>query len=217
MAQTYELAATPRERTGTGAARALRREGYIPAVIYGTDQPAMAVAVSAREVLRRLHGGGFYTTVATLDIAGDKVQVIPRDYQLEPVRDTLLHVDFLRIGKDTVLSVDVPVHFVGEEESPGLKRGGVLNVVRHTVELDCPANEIPSYIECDLAGLDIGDGIHISAVTLPENVKPTIRDRDFTIATIAAPAGLKSEEEEAADAAAAEEGAAEAEEGEAEE
>src|SRR5690606_4301288 len=144
-----------------------------------------------------IFGGGFLTTIATIDVDGKKIQVLPKDYQLDPVRDFVMHVDFLRIGKGTVVTVNVPVHFINEETAPGIKRGGVLNVVRHEVEFTCPATAIPEYIEVDLDGMDIGDSAHISTVKLPEGVQPTITDRDFTIATIAAPAGLKSEESEA--------------------
>ncbi|HEX2255485.1 MAG TPA: 50S ribosomal protein L25/general stress protein Ctc, partial [Afifellaceae bacterium] len=161
----------------------------------------------------RIQSGGFLTTLANIDVNGESIRVIPKDYQTEPVRDFLLHVDFLRIGVGTRLTLDLPVHFINEEEAPGLERGGVLNVVRHTVEVEVPADSIPDAIVVDLSGFDIGDSIHISNVTLPEGVRPTITDRDFTIATIAAPAVLMTEEEMAE-----EEGeAAEAEEGEAEE
>jgi large subunit ribosomal protein L25 len=192
---TYELKAEARERVGKGSARHLRRNGKIPAVIYGDKQPPQAITLPYKEVFLKIHAGGFMTTLATIDIDGTKVSVLPKEYQLDPVRDFLLHVDFLRIGKDTVVTVEVPVHFVGEADSPGLERGGVLNVVRHAIELHCPANAIPEFIEVNVAGLDIGEGVHISAVSLPEGVRPTITDRDFTIATIAAPAGLKAEEE----------------------
>lgn len=195
--ETYELTAEARDRVGKGSARHLRRSGKIPAVIYGDKQPPMPIALPYKDVFLKIHGGGFLTTLATIDVDGTKIPVLPKDYQLDPVRDFPVHVDFLRIGKDTIVTVDIPVHFVGEEESPGLERGGVLNVVRYAIELHCPASAIPEYIEVSVAGLDIGDGVHISAVTLPEGVSPTITDRDFTIATVAAPAGLKSEEEEA--------------------
>jgi large subunit ribosomal protein L25 len=131
-------------------------------------------------------------------VGGDKIQVLPKEYQLDPVRDFPLHVDFLRVSKNTLVTVQIPVRFLNEEKSPGIKRGGVLNVVRHEIEAHVPANAIPDAIEVDLAGADLGATIHVSAVNLPEGVKPTITDRDFTIATIAAPAGLKSEESEAA-------------------
>ncbi len=202
MAQTYELVATVRDRVGKGAARALRREHKIPAVIYGDGKTALPIALPKKEVSLKLLAGGFLTTVATIDVGGEKIRVLPRDYQVDPVRDQLVHIDFLRITAGDTIAVEVPVHFLNEAASPGLKRGGVLNIVRHEVELECPADAIPANIEVDLTGLDIGDSVHISAVKLPEGVTPTISDRDFTIATIAAPAVLTAEEA-AEDAAAA--------------
>lgn len=212
MSEQAQLSATAREPRGKGGARAIRRDGRIPAVIYGGEEPPVSISLPYKEVDLRIHHGGFMTTVLTLDVDGKPVRVIPRDFQLDPVKDAPLHVDFLRITKDSVLTVEIPVHFVNEEDSPGLKRGGVLNIVRHTVEVTCPAEEIPEQFVCDLTGLDINDSIHISAVTLPDRVHPTITDRDFTIATIAAPAGLKDEDEEAAAAEAEAEGEGEAEE-----
>jgi large subunit ribosomal protein L25 len=204
MSQSYELKAEARDRVGKGSARQLRAKGLVPAVIYGDKQAPLAIALSYKDVYYKIHGGGFMTTLATIDVGGKKIQVLPKDYQLDPVRDFPVHVDFLRIGKDSVVTVDVPVHFENEEKSPGIKRGGVLNIVRHEVEFHVPANAIPEFITVDLTGTDIGDSIHISAVKLPAGAKPTIADRDFTIATIAAPAGLKSEDNaETAEAAAA--------------
>ena len=191
--QAYELKAEARERVGKGSARDVRRNGKVPAVIYGGKQPPVAIALPYKDVYMKIHGGGFLTTVATIDVNGEKIQVLPKDFQLDPVKDFPMHVDFLRIDRDSVVTVDVPVHFVNEELSPGLKRGGVLNIVRHEVEFVCPANAIPEFITVDLTGVDLGDSIHISSVKLPDGVKPTIADRDFTIATIAAPAGLRSE------------------------
>jgi large subunit ribosomal protein L25 len=203
MGTPYELAASVRNTSGKGSARAVRREGLIPGIIYGGDEAPVSIKLSYRDLNLKLLGGGFMTTVVTLDIDGTKVRAIPRDYQLDPVRDTPLHVDFLRVTKDSLVTVDVPVHFINETASPGIKRGGVLNIVRHTIEVLCPVDNIPSQFVADLTGLDIGDSLHISKVTLPENVRPTIRDRDFTIATIAAPAGAKDAEADAAAAAAA--------------
>lgn len=137
------------------------------------------------------------TTVATIDVNGEKIQVLPKDYQLDPVRDFTMHVDFLRVSGNTEVSVEVPVHFVNEEKSPGIKIGGVLNIVRHEVELLCPANDIPEFLTLDLTGAKIGDSLHISAVKLPAGVRPVISDRDFTIATIVAPAAGVTEEEPA--------------------
>jgi len=195
MAQEFVLEATVRDRVGKGAARALRRENKIPAVIYGDKQQPLPIALPYKDVFLKLHAGGFLTHVWTIKVDGKSIRVLPRDYQLEPVRDFLVHVDFLRIGRNSRVAVEVPVHFENEEESPGLKRGGVLNIVRHTVELECPADSIPESISFDLTGLEIGDSIHISATTLADGVEPTITDRDFTVATIAAPAVLTAAEE----------------------
>lgn len=198
MSQSYELKAEARERVGKGSARELRRNGMVPAVIYGDKQTPLSIALNYKDVYYKIHGGGFMTTIATINVDGKKIQVLPKDYQLDPVRDFPMHVDFLRVSKNTVVTVNIPVHFINEEKSVGIKRGGVLNIVRHDIEAHVPANEIPDFIEVDLAGTDLGDSIHISSVNLPKDVKPTITDRDFTIATIAAPAGLKSEADEEA-------------------
>ncbi|CAD7024104.1 50S ribosomal protein L25 [Pseudorhizobium endolithicum] len=192
--ESYELKAEARERVGKGSARELRRNGFIPAVIYGDKQPPISIALSTNEVTKRIHAGGFMTTIATIDVGGKKYQVLPKDYQLDPVRDFTMHVDFLRVSKDTEVTVEVPVHFINEDKS-GIKIGGVLNVVRHTVEFQCPADAIPDSITVDLAGHKIGDSLHISHVTLPKGVKPVITDRDFTIATIVAPAAGVEEEQ----------------------
>lgn len=190
---SYELKAEARERVGKGSARAIRRNGKIPAIIYGDRQPPLPIILSYKDIYYKIHGGGFMTTIATIELDGQKIRVLPKDFQLDPVRDFPMHVDFLRVSKDTVVTVEVPVHFVNQEKSSGLKRGGVLNIVRHEVEVTCPADEIPEFITVDLAGTDIGDSIHISAVSLPAGVTPTIQDRDFTIATIAGSSGMKSE------------------------
>ena len=194
MANATELSAQPRDRVGKGAARALRREGLIPAVIYGEKQPPVTVSISYKDAHKRIYDGGFLSHVITLDLAGEKHKVIPRDYQLDPVRDFPMHVDFLRIGANTRLNVQVHVSFINELESPGLKRGGVLNIVHHTVELSCPADAIPDHITVDLTGLDIGDTVHISSIQLPEGVTVHSHEDDLTIATIVAPSALKSEE-----------------------
>lgn len=201
----YELKAEARAQVGKGSARELRRNGLIPAVIYGDNKAPVSIALSRKDVTKKIHDGGFMTTLVTIEVDGKKHSVLPKDYQLDPVRDFLMHVDFLRVSKNTQVTVEIPVHFENEEKSPGLKRGGVLNVVRHTVECNCPANAIPDAITIDLTGLELGAGIHISHVSLPEGVEPTITDRDFTIATIASPAGLKSDDNAADGEEAAEE------------
>ncbi|MGK2740404.1 50S ribosomal protein L25/general stress protein Ctc [Tepidicaulis sp. LMO-SS28] len=197
MAEVRTLEAAARERAGKGAARAVRREGRIPAVIYGDKQAPELISLPKNEIERLWNTGTFMSHLVDIEVNGKKERAIPRDVQLDPVLDFVVHIDFLRLGKDATIDVEVPVHFVNEEASPGLKRGGVLNIVRHDVELSCPAEEIPEFIEIDVTGLEIGDSIHISSVKLAKGVKPTITDRDFTIATIAAPAGLVSSEAEA--------------------
>lgn len=192
---SYELKAAKRDRVGKGAARELRRNGQVPAVIYGDKQAPLAIALNYKELYYKIHGGGFLTTVATIDVDGAKIQVLPKDYALDPVKDFPIHVDFLRVSKSTLVTVEVPVHAINQDKSPGLKRGGVLNMVRHEVEFLCPADAIPDFIEIDLAGRDIGDSIHISSVKLPEGVKPVISDRDFTIATVAGSSAMKPESE----------------------
>ncbi|MTI43623.1 LSU ribosomal protein L25P [Roseibium hamelinense] len=195
MATSYELKASARERVGKGSARALRREGLLPAVIYGDKKPPLSIAVPIKETTLTLHKGGFMTHIGTITVDGKKHQVIAKDYQLHPVRDDVMHVDFLRVGKDTTLTVEIPVHFLNEDKCPGIKKGAVLNIVRHAVEVTVPADEIPEAFEIDLSKAQPGDTLNISDVNLPENVHPTITDRDFTIATIAAPAGMKSEDD----------------------
>ena len=217
MAQTSVLKAEVRDRVGKGAARAVRRQDKVPAVIYGEKKPPIPITLPQRELSQRLAAGGFLTHLLQIKVGDEDIRVIPKDYQLDPVRDFLIHVDFLRVGEGARLTLEVPVHFNNHADSPGLKRGGVLNVVRYGVELVVPADAIPESLEVDLTGLEIGDSVHISAITLPEGVAPTITDRDFTIATIAgaAPAAAEEEEGEEADGEApegegAEEGAAEA-------
>ncbi|MEX2200391.1 MAG: 50S ribosomal protein L25/general stress protein Ctc [Dongiaceae bacterium] len=213
MTEVQMLKVEPRERAGKGAARAVRRAGSVPAVVYGLKQPPVLVSVEPRELTRQLNKSGFFATLIDLEIGGKKERVIPRDVQFDPVNDRPIHADFMRVGKDTKLYVNVPVHFFNHEAAPGIKRGGVLNVVRHQIELICSPENIPQSIEIDLTDLEIGDGVHISIVKLPEGVRPAIADRDFTIATIAAPSAIRMEAQEAAEAAAAAEAATAAAEG----
>lgn len=196
MSDMKKLSAVARDRVGKGAARAIRRQGMIPAVVYGVGQPPKAIAIQFKEAKKLIYDGGFMTTMFEIDIQGDKERVIPRDYQLDPVKDMPIHIDFFRVAKGQMVTVDVPVHFLNQETCVGIKRGGTLNVVRHTVELNVPADAIPDAIEIDIQNLEMGDSLHISAVTLPKGCTPTIDDRDFTIATIATPAGFKEEAEE---------------------
>ena len=194
MAANKVLKAQAREGVGKGAARELRRQGRVPAVIYGDKKPPVTVSVAFKDALKSIYSGGFKSHVLDLDVDGTIHKVIPRDYQLDVVMDQPVHIDFLRVSGNSTITVEVHVEFINEEKSPGLKRGGTLNVVRHTVELIAPANAIPEAVTVDLSGTEIGDSLHISAVTLPKGVKPTITDRDFTIATVVAPSGLKSAE-----------------------
>ena len=200
MAEAIELKGWARARHGKGGARAERREGRVPGVVYGDKQGPEAISVDYRTIHQQLHTGHFQSTIYVLDVDGTKTRVIPRAVQLDPVRDFPIHVDFLRLSKDALVTVDVPVRFLNEAASPGLKRGGVLNIVRHEIPVRCPADAIPDHFEVDLTGLEIGDSVHISAVKLPEGVRPTITDRDFTVATIVG----RAAEEPAPGAAAAE-------------
>ena len=184
MAEAIELKAWARQGSGKGGARAVRREGRVPGILYGDKKDPQTIAVDYTAISLQLHTGHFQSTVFTLNVDGTKTRVIPRDVQLDPVRDFPIHVDFLRLSKDALVTVDVPVRFLNEAASPGLKRGGVLNIVRHEIQVRCPSDAIPDHFDVDLTGLEIGDAIHISAMTLPEGVRPTTTDRDFTVATI---------------------------------
>jgi len=187
MSDVQNLSAELRSRAGKGAARQTRRDGRVPGVIYGNKQPATLISVAPKELTKELRKRAFQATLFDIELAGKKERVLPRDVQFDPVSDAPIHVDFMRVGEHSRVRVDVPVRFLNEGTSPGLKRGGVLNVVRHEIELICSVDAIPRIIEIDLDGLDIGDSIHISMVKLPEGVRPTITDRDFTIASIAVP------------------------------
>jgi large subunit ribosomal protein L25 len=204
MAEAIELKAWARARSGKGAARATRREGRIPGILYGDKQEPETIAVDYRAISLQMHTGHFQSTIFTLDVDGKKTRVIPRGVQVDPIRDFPIHVDFMRVGKDALVTVEVPVRFLNEAASPGLKRGGVLNIVRHEIPVRCPADAIPDHFEVDLTGLEIGDSVHISAIALPKGVRPTVTERDFTVATIVG----RSAEEPVAGAAAAAEAAA---------
>ena len=202
MADMIEMKATARPRAGKGAARAVRREGKIPAVIYGDKKDPETIALDENELWKIVTKGKFLSSVFMIDLDGRKLKVLPRDVQVDPVKDRPVHVDFQRVAADGMIRVKVPVKFINELLSPGLKRGGVLNVVRHDVEVICPADRIPLAFEFNLEGLEIGKSIHISAVTMPPNVRPTITNRDFTVATVAG-ASAKGEVEAAPVAVAA--------------
>ena len=194
MSEQLTLPAETRDRAGKGASRALRRDGRVPAVIYGEKKEPMSVHVEEKLLTKMLSTGHFMNTVVMVDAGGKSHRTLPKDVQFHPVSSRPIHVDFLRIGEHSQVHVNVPVSFTGEDDSPGLTRGGVLNIVRHDLELICDAAHIPDQIEISLEGMDIGDSIHISQVKLPKGSKSAIEDRDFTVATIVAPSAMKSEE-----------------------
>jgi large subunit ribosomal protein L25 len=192
MSDQLTLSAETRDKGGKGASRELRRQNRIPAVIYGNKQEPQMIHVEEKALVKLLMTGHFTNSVIELELDGKSTTTLPKDVAFHPVTDRPLHVDFLRIAKGAKVEVNVPVLFINEEKSPGLKRGGVLNVVRHELELICDAAKIPDDIQVDVTGFDVGDSIHISSVTLPEGSVSAITDRDFTIATIVAPSSLKS-------------------------
>ena len=194
MSDALTLPAELRERAGKGASRELRRNGRVPAVIYGGNDEPTTIHVEEKLLMKQLMTGHFMNSIVMIEIDGKTVRTLPKDVAFHPVNDRPLHVDFLRLSANATVHVNVPVVFANEEASPGLKRGGVLNVVRHELELVCDANSIPDEVVVDVTGADVGDSIHISAVTLPKGTQTAITDRDFTIATIVAPSALKSEE-----------------------
>lgn len=208
------LPVSVREDTGTGPARAARREGFVPGTLYGGKLGPVSIAIRENVLRKAINSGKFLSNMVTLEHDGEKQSVIPKDVQFDPVTDFPLHVDLFRVDEDSVIDVEVSVVFLGEDKSPGLKRGGALNVVRHSVELSCPAGSIPESIEIDISGLEIGDSVHISDVTLPEGIKPTIDDRDFTIATVAGARAAIEDEEDDVEGEEAEDGETEAAEGE---
>jgi len=201
MADVVEFPAVARERAGKGPARAARRAGQVPGVIYGAKKDPSLITVEERLLSKLLYQGGFYSTLFDVKFDGKAERVLARDVQFDPVTDFPVHIDFLRVSATTSVHVDVAVHFLNEDQCKGLTEGGVLNVVRHEIELVCRADAIPQQIDIDLTGLEIGDGVHISMVKLPEGVHPAITDRDFTIATIAAPTVVREETAEAQEAA----------------
>ncbi len=196
MSEIQEIMVSNRETRGTGSSRLSRRQGNTPGIVYGTGIEPISILIETKTLVKYYQSGRFLSTLYELNIDGKKSRVIPKDVQLHPVKDTPLHVDFYILSKESKVIVEIPVQFINEDICPGIKKGGVLNIVRHNVEFNCPADEIPENITVDLAESETGDSIHISAVKLPENITPTITDRDFTIATIAAPAGIPEEDEE---------------------
>ena len=197
MSDMTTISASERERVGKGSARAARRAGLVPAVIYGDKKDPVGITMQAREITKIVHQPGIFGRLLEIDVAGTKSTVLTRDIQFHPVSDVVMHLDFLRVSQSATVAVAVPVEFINEDKCPGIKIGGVLNVVRYEVELNCPATAIPEKITIDLDGVKIGDSIHISAIPLPEGVSPTITDRDFTVATLASPGGgVKNEDDE---------------------
>ncbi|CAK0779522.1 50S ribosomal protein L25 [Azospirillaceae bacterium] len=193
MSDVIVLSAETRNRAGKGTARRTRVSGRLPAVIYGGKEKPLLISLEQRAFGRALHRPGFFTHLFDVEVDGKLHRVLPRDVQFDPVTDVPLHADFLRVAQDARLTIEVPVEFLHQDKSPGLKHGGVLNVVRFKIEVHCRADAIPEHIVVDLSGKEIGDSIHISHIALPDGVVPTIAERDFTIATIAAPT-VKSDE-----------------------
>ena len=209
MAETTKVVAKMRDRAGKGGARSSRREGLIPAVIYGDKQPPMMIAVEPKSVEREMHKEGFFNHRVKIDVDGTTVDALPRDVQVDPVTDKPLHLDFLRIGPESIITVQVPVHFKNEAAAPGIKRGGVLNIVMHEITVRTKPDMIPELFEVDLTGLEIGHSIHLSALNIAEGVRVVTRDKDPTVATIAAPTvAREAAAETAADGAAPAAGAA---------
>ncbi|MBR0718976.1 50S ribosomal protein L25/general stress protein Ctc [Bradyrhizobium liaoningense] len=201
MATVKELKATARPQSGKGAARAERRAGRVPGVIYGNNQPPLTISVDDRELRQRIMAGRFLTTLVDIDLEGKKHRVIPRDFHLDPVKDFPIHVDFMRLGEGATIRISVPLHVVKAESSPGVKRGGTVNIVAHAIELECSVENIPQYIEVDVGSLEIGHSLHLSDVKLPTGVKALTRE-DATLVTIVPPSGYAEEQKAAAAAAA---------------
>jgi large subunit ribosomal protein L25 len=208
MTEQATISAKTRAGTGTGSARAVRREGNIPGVLYGAGMDSKPITIALRDIQKHFETGRFTSTLFTLDVEGEKMRVIPREVQVDPVSERPIHADFQRLLPGARIRLHIPVHFNNHGDSPGLKRGGVLNVVRHEIEFFCPSERIPQFIEADLAGMDIGDSLHISHIKLPEGLVPVIRSRDFTVATVAAPSSYTEVETKPAAAAEGEAAAA---------
>jgi large subunit ribosomal protein L25 len=201
MSEQLTLSAETRDRAGKGASREMRRQGRVPAVIYGQKQDPLPIHVEEKALVKMLQTGHFMNSIVMIDTGGGPTRTLPKDVQFHPVTDRPLHVDFLRISEHSKVHVNVPIRFVNDEESPGLKRGGVLNAVLHDLELVCDASKIPDDIVIDLAGLDIGDSIHLDAIRIPEGCQAATDDLSLTVATIVAPSAMKQEEEQAAPSA----------------
>jgi large subunit ribosomal protein L25 len=202
MATVKELKATARPAGGKGAARAERRAGRVPGVIYGNNEPPVTISVDDADLRQRILAGRFLTTIYDIDLEGKKHRVIPRDFHLDPVRDFPLHVDFMRLGEGATIRVSVPLHIQNAEAAPGVKRGGTVNIVTHTIDLVCSVDNIPQFVEADVSDLEISHSLHLSDITLPAGVKSLLRD-DVTLVTIVPPSGYAEEMKAAAAAAAA--------------
>jgi large subunit ribosomal protein L25 len=202
MTTVKEMKATARARSGKGAARAERRAGRVPGVIYGDNKPPTTISLDHAELKQRVYAGHFLTTIYELDVDGTKHRVIPRDFQLDPVKDLPVHVDFLRLGEGATIRVSIPIHVVNGETSPGVKRGGTVNIVTHAVPVECLAEAIPNAIEVDVSSLEIAHSLHLSDVTLPPNLR-VLSARDLTLVTIVPPSGFLEEQRQAKEAAAA--------------
>ena len=200
MPEIITLSAEPRARAGKGAARATRRAGRVPGIIYGDNKDPLKISVDPRELSRALARRGFFATLVDVAVDGTVHRALPRDVQYHPATDAPLHIDFMRVGGHTRVTVTVPVVFANPEMSPGIRRGGILNIVRHGIELSCPVEGIPDRLVVELNGLEIGDSIHVSRIAIPEGCGPTIRERDFTIASIAASSAVREEAAAAATA-----------------
>src|SRR6516225_8707676 len=207
MATVNELKATARPSVGKGAARAERRAGRVPGVIYGNNQPPLPISMEDRELRQRILAGRFLTTIYDIELEGKKHRVIPRDFHLDPVRDFPIHVDFMRLGEGATIRISVPLHVERAESSPGVKRGGTVNIVTHTIDLECSVDNIPQYLEADVGALEIGYSLHLSDIKLPTGVKALSRE-DATLVTIVPPSGYAEEQKAAAASAAAAPGAA---------
>ena len=204
MSDQLTLAAEARDRVGKGASRSLRRQGRVPAVIYGQNQDPVSIHLEEKALMKALHTGHFMNSVIMIEGAGAAQRTLAKDVAFDVVTDRPVHVDFFRVGEHSTVTVAVPVVFVDEDDCPGITKGGVLNIVRHDVELTVDAADIPSELTVSLKGFEVGDSIHIGSATLPAGAKTAI-DRDFTIATIVAPSALKSSEGDAEDTEATEE------------
>jgi large subunit ribosomal protein L25 len=202
MATVQTMKATVRPKGGKGAARAARYSGKVPGVIYGDNKPPMMVLLDHDELRHRIYAGRFLTTLYQLDVDGEKHRVIPRDFQLDAIKDLPMHVDFLRVAEGATIRVNIPVHVLNAETSPGVKRGGAVNIVTHTVLVACPADAIPGSIDVDIGDVDINHSKHLSDVKLPANVK-VIAHGDITLVTVVPPSGFAEEQKAAAEAAAA--------------